>query len=342
MTTLPCTWRPACSSTAARICSTGKRRRDGHPELARRDQAGDLFEGARGGVGAVRRRDPVDLRGDGGDALVRDAEFSGRLHRVRPVQVDRRGDAAGSEGADPVDQAVAVGDRLGPEGAQGVGRRRRPRPDHPRAGEPRELDGEHADPASRAADEQRVARAGVDDGEGGGGRAARDGKGGGGAVVDAVGGVVRVAARRDGPGRVDHDVVGDRAGQGAAEHPVADREPGHAVTDLVHDAGVVGPEPARQAQAESGGGVGVGGHEPVHRVQAGRGDPHADLPRAGLRRGHLAEGQDLRAAERLELDRSARGRRRLMLGSCMLSCLLADDRNCTETDYAPFTRATVT
>ena len=108
---------------------------------------------------------------------------------------------------------------------------------------------------------------------------------------------MRVAARRDGPGRVDHDVVGDRAGQGAAEHPVAGREPGHAVTDLVHDPGVVGSEPGRQAQAEPGGGLRVGGHEPVHRVQPGRGDPHADLPRAGLRRGYLAEVQDLGAAE---------------------------------------------
>ena len=111
---------------------------------------------------------------------------------------------------------------------------------------------------------------GLDHGERGGGRAARDGKGGGGAVVDAVGGVVRVAARRDGPCRVYHHEVGDRAGEGAAEHPVAGREPGHAVTDLVHDPGVVGPEPGRQAQAEPSGGVRVGGHEPVHRVQQPR------------------------------------------------------------------------
>src|SRR5260221_138924 len=79
----------------------------------------------------------------------------------------------------------------------------------------------------------------------------------GGAVVDAVGGMVRVAARRDGPGRVYQDVVGDRAGQGAAEHPVAGREPGHAVTGLVHDPGIVGSESGRQAQAESAGGAGV-------------------------------------------------------------------------------------
>ena len=250
----------------------------GTRELARRDQAGNLLDGAGGGVSAVCRRDSVDLCGDGGDALVRNAEFSCRPRRLRPVQVDGRGDAGRSQGAEPVGQAVAIGDRLGPEGTQGIGRCRRSRPDHPRAREAGELDGEHADPASRAANEQRVARAGFDNGEGGGGCAACYGKGGGCAVVDAVGGMVRVAAHRDGPCHVYNHVVGDRAGEGAAEHPVAGRELGHAVTNLVHDPGIVGSEPGRQAQAESGGGLCVGGHEPVHRVQSGRGDSHADLP----------------------------------------------------------------
>src|SRR5579862_5540389 len=97
--------------------------RDWHTELARRDQAGNLLDGAGGGVSAVCRRDSVDLCGDGGDALVRDAKFSCRLRRVRPVQVDGRSDAGGSKGTEPTDQAVAIGDRLGPEGSQGIGRR---------------------------------------------------------------------------------------------------------------------------------------------------------------------------------------------------------------------------
>jgi hypothetical protein len=42
--------------------------------------------------------------------------------------------------------------------------------------------------------------------------------------------VVGVAARRNARGRIHDDVVGDRAGQGAAEYPVSDRELGHAVT----------------------------------------------------------------------------------------------------------------
>src|ERR1700744_3226964 len=92
--------------------------RDGHPELTLRDQAGDLLDGAGGGFGAVGRCDSVDLGRDGGDALVREVEVPGRLDRTRPVQVDGRGNAGGSQGMDPAGQALAVGDRLGPEGPQ--------------------------------------------------------------------------------------------------------------------------------------------------------------------------------------------------------------------------------
>src|SRR5438309_11244730 len=42
---------------------------DRHPELTRGHQVGDLLEGTRSGVGAVRRRDPVDRGGKGGDAV---------------------------------------------------------------------------------------------------------------------------------------------------------------------------------------------------------------------------------------------------------------------------------
>ena len=113
MTTLPCTCRPACSSTAARTCSTGKRRRDGHAESARRGQTGDLLDGAGGGVGAVGRRDAVHLGGDRGHAGVRYAELACHRDRVRAVQVDGRGDAVGSQVAESVGQALAIGDRLG-------------------------------------------------------------------------------------------------------------------------------------------------------------------------------------------------------------------------------------
>jgi hypothetical protein len=64
------------------------------------------------------------------------------------------------------------------------------------------------DPASRSAGEQGAARAAMDDGEGGDGCTVRW-QAGGGAVVHAVGDVVRVAARRNGPCHVDDDVVGD-------------------------------------------------------------------------------------------------------------------------------------
>ena len=93
--------------------------RDRHPQAARCNQAGDLREGARGCVGAVRRCDAVDLGGDGRDALVGNADFACRERRVRPVQVRGRGDAGGSQRTDPIDQTIAIGDRLDPERAQG-------------------------------------------------------------------------------------------------------------------------------------------------------------------------------------------------------------------------------
>src|SRR4029079_16265140 len=107
-----------------------------------------------------------------------------------------------------------------------------PRAHTPPRGEPRKLCGEDAAPASRAANEQRVAGARVDNGEGRSCRATRDSKGGSGTVVDAVRGMVRVGDPRDAPWRIYHDVVGDCAGAGAAEHSVANRELGHVVTDL--------------------------------------------------------------------------------------------------------------
>ncbi|CAM5367735.1 hypothetical protein STENM327S_01894 [Streptomyces tendae] len=58
-------------------------RRDGHPERARRDRAGDLRQGTAGRVRALGRRDAVDLRGDGADAAVRDTEFPSRRARSR-------------------------------------------------------------------------------------------------------------------------------------------------------------------------------------------------------------------------------------------------------------------
>src|ERR1700760_4605945 len=117
--------------------------------------------------------------------------------------------------------------------------------------------------------------------------------------------------RRDVPGWVDHHEVGDRAGQGAAEYPVARCESGPPVTALVDYSRIVGPESGRQAQAEPRGGVRIGGHEPVHWVEPGRGDPDTDLSRSGLRSGNRAEVQDFGRSERVELDGPAPARRRL-------------------------------
>jgi hypothetical protein len=134
-------------------------------------------------------------------------------------------------------------------------------------------------------------------------------------------------ARRGPFGRVDHDEVGDRPRQRAPEHPVAHREAAHPVADLVDDARVVGPEAGGEAQAEPGGGLRVGGDDPVHRVQAGRGDPDPQLARARLRRGNRAEVQDVGAAERVEPNRPA------LFLHVGLSPRNGERR---ETDYAPF------
>jgi hypothetical protein len=77
----------------------GSCRCSGYPDLACCNEAGDLVYGV-GGVGAVCRRDSVDLGGDGGDALIRDAGFPCSVRCVSPVKVDRRGDALVREGMD--------------------------------------------------------------------------------------------------------------------------------------------------------------------------------------------------------------------------------------------------
>src|ERR1700735_3073158 len=102
MTTLPCTCRLAWSSTAGRICSIGKLAAMGTRSwaAATRRATSSRAAGAAVGpvagccVGAVRGRDPVDLGRDGADAPVREAEFPGGVHCLRPVQVDRVGDTA--------------------------------------------------------------------------------------------------------------------------------------------------------------------------------------------------------------------------------------------------------
>ncbi|MEU5274011.1 hypothetical protein AB0G77_37145 [Streptomyces hygroscopicus] len=76
--------------------------------------------------------------------------------------------------------------------------------------------------------------------------------------------------------------------------------------------GCVSPGQAREAQAEPGGGVRVCGHDPVHRVETGSGDPHTDLSRPGLRSGNLANVQDFGAAEGIEPDRPASADRRVI------------------------------
>jgi len=87
---------------------------------------------------------------------------------LRSIEVDRSGDPAGSDGTNPVRQAIAVGDRLGSEIAQEIGRCPRPCSDHARPDDSGQLDGEHSDSARRAADQHGIVRSKLDDGQGGG------------------------------------------------------------------------------------------------------------------------------------------------------------------------------
>ena len=160
MTTLPCTCRPACSAAAARTSSTENVAAMGtwsRPAAASRAIC-SMAPG--GGVGTVRGRDAVHDGGDRRHAGVRYAELACHRDRVRAVQVDGRGDAVGGQFAESVGQALAIGDRLGP----------------------------------RATHQQRVGRAGIDDGERCRRGAPRDGQGGSDTVVEAIRRAVDVAS----------------------------------------------------------------------------------------------------------------------------------------------------
>ena len=129
---------------------------------------------------------------------------------------------------------------------------------------------------------------------------ARDVEGTGGHVIDALGGVVRLV-----PGGIDDHVVGYRPPECSSIDPVTDRKPDYSVADLVDNARVVVAEPDRQAQAECGRDLLVGGDDPVHRVQPSGGDSYPNLARVGMRLLNFANLEDLRSPERFQHDCSA-------------------------------------
>jgi len=127
----------------------------------------------------------------------------------------------------------------------GLERRLRGGPDHARAGQHRELDGEHAHSTARAADEDRVTGADADGAQRRIGGAAGDAQGARDVVVHAVG---RVKNRV--PTRAKHDRVGRSPGRCRTEDPVPHAEVLDAGADLGEDTGEVGAEARRQGNAQ--------------------------------------------------------------------------------------------
>ncbi len=100
--------------------------------------------------------------------------------------------------------------------------------------------------------------------------------------------------------RLQHRQLGVRRGA-VAEDPVTDRDPDHAVTHLVDDAGCLEAEDVGEVERHR-----VLQHPradlPVERVDPGRLDRDPDLPRTGVRVGCVADVQDAGVAVLLELD----------------------------------------
>ena len=145
-----------------------------------------------------------------------------------PGDVERDVNAVGRERANPLDEALAVGDRLGPQRAQVVVVGRTGGADHARAARHGQLNRGAADAAGGAVDEQRAAdphaelvkrpRGRLDSGR-------QRGSGG------------EVKRRRDRRVVGQHRQLGlGRSLGGQAEHPIADGHVRHALAELVDDA----------------------------------------------------------------------------------------------------------
>src|SRR4051812_41810866 len=147
---------------AVRVARLGEREglRDRRLQAPRLEQRRGLAErlggpevAAAGDLDAERRGAEVgDRRHAGRVAGERDEVRHGALARG----VEREVDALGRERADALDEAVAVGRRLGAERPQEVVVPLAGGPDDPRAARPRELDGGGADSARGPVDEQRL------------------------------------------------------------------------------------------------------------------------------------------------------------------------------------------
>ncbi len=183
---------------------------------------------------------------------------------------------------------VAVGHRLGAEGAEVVVVALAGGRDDPGAAAPGQLDDEPADPAGRPVDED--------------GRALRDpggldrvGRGAAGhrhAGGQLPGQAVRLGQE---PRRGDDRLVGVAVARHLRGDDLVARVPGgDAVADRLHHAGQLEPEAAERLRVSA---QRARVELPVDRVDPDGADRDADLTGTGFRGGDLGEGQLLRAAE---------------------------------------------
>ncbi len=206
-----------------------------------------------------------------------------------PGDVEREVDAAGRERANLLDEALAVGDGLGPQRAQVLVVRRAGGADHARAARHGELDRGAANAAGGAADEQRAAAPGAELVKGARGRL--DGG-------RQRGGAGEVERRRDRRVVGQHRQLGLRPLLGGeAEHAVADGHVRDARAELVDDARRLVAHGLREFLIHQAPAL-----LPVARVDAGRAHRDPDLAGTRMRIGQVHDLEDLRAAELAETD----------------------------------------
>jgi hypothetical protein len=266
--------------------------RDREREAPGLDQLADVGDRVdRAAVRPAAERHPVLLRatevGDRHDVLRAARELDEFGQDAAPGDVERHVDAVGRKRANPLDEALAVGDGLGAQRAQVIMVGGTGGADHARAARHGELDGGAADPTGGAVDEQRAPGPDAERVQAARGRLDGDGQ------PSGLGEAKRWRDRR---------VVGEqrqlgraRAVVGEAEHSIADGDVRHALTDLVGDARHLATRrlrelPAHQALAQL----------PVGRIDAGRAYSDPDLARPHVRIRKIHDLEDLWAPELAE------------------------------------------
>src|SRR5581483_7182057 len=136
-------------------------------------------------------------------------------------------------------------------------------------------------------------------------RPRRDAERRGGDVIKTVWRMMHPIAQRERSFKADNHIVSDGPRDGAAKDSIADGEPGHSGTDLVHCSRVVRAKTGWQTQTEPGACRLIGSHDPIHRVQASSSHADPDLSRVGMRLSDLTQVEFFKPTERIHDDGSA-------------------------------------